>query len=239
MEPERINKYLSTRGLCSRRQADRLIEEGQVFINGIPAQKGQMVTGEEEISIGDTPVSRQKPPLIVYAYHKPRGLVCSEKGQGAPTIYEALKEKIPQRVFSIGRLDKESEGLVLLTNDGDLAREVSMARYAHEKEYEVTVSTPVSEKGIRQLAGGMYLPELNKKTRPCFCQKTGPNSFTIILTQGLNRQIRRMCSLLSWQVITLKRVRIMHISLEGLGPGEFRALSSGEYASFIPKKGKI
>ncbi len=219
----RINKFLSDSGICSRRQADAYIDLGWVRINDTVAKRGMRVSEQDQVYVQDKPVHRRK-RLIVLAFYKPKGLVCSMNGQGAETVAEYLQ--YPVRLHYVGRLDKDSEGLLLLTNDGDLADAVSRARNRHEKEYEVRVNKPVTKEFLRQMAEG--IPILDTVTRPCKVRKLGATKFSIILTQGLNRQIRRMCEYCGYRVKTLKRIRIMNITLEGLQEGEYRELTPEE-----------
>lgn len=219
----RLNKYLSSCGICSRREADRLIEAGRVLVNGHPAGMGMQISDGDLIEVDGqkaSPISQK----IVLAYYKPKGLVCSKKGQGARTVFENLD--YPALLYYVGRLDKDSEGLLLLTNDGDLANAISKARYEHEKEYEVTVNKPISKGFLRKMAGGV--PILDTITRPCEICQTGERTFTIILTQGMNRQIRRMCEACGYYVRKLKRVRVMNIELENLKNGQYRELTPEE-----------
>ena len=203
----RLNKYLSEAGVCSRREADRLIEEGKVFVDGVRAENGRKVTDEMEITVNGKRCSRGQ-KMVLLAFHKPEGVVCTtDRRWNDVTVEDVLQ--YPTRVFSVGRLDKDSEGLLLLTNEGDLVNRIMKAGNYHEKEYQVTVNKPVTEEFIRGMGGGV--PILDTVTRPCKVTKTGKNSFRIILTQGLNRQIRRMCEYFGYKVVTLKRVRIINL----------------------------
>lgn len=219
----RINKFLSEAGVCSRRNADTYIDAGRVWVNGVVAEKGTKVSSKDVVTIDNKRVV-QKDKKVILAFNKPSGLVCSTRGQGAKTVLEFLQYPIP--LFYVGRLDKNSEGLLLLTNDGDLANAISKARNAHEKEYEVIINKPVTDDFLRQMAEG--IPILGTMTRKCKVWKTGKNQFAIILTQGLNRQIRRMCEYCGCRVKKLKRVRIMNIELGNLEPGTYRELEKEE-----------
>lgn len=226
MEKIRINKYLSEIGYCSRRNADELVTAGRVSVNGEIATNGMKVNDEDEISVSGKPVTQKKAdvPVKVLAFNKPKGVVCSTNGQGSVAIDEYLK--LPYRVFYVGRLDKDSEGLLLLTNDGELANEISKARNFHEKEYVVTIDGPVTDSLLDRLRGGIALEE--GVTRPCKAWKTGEKSFHIVLTQGLNRQIRRMCGICNVRVTRLRRIRIMNVKLGDLEQGKIRELSERE-----------
>ena len=220
----RINKYLSEAGICSRRKADEYIEAGWVQVNDRIAEKGTKVSQGDCVYVKGKKVTI-KEEKIVLVFHKPRGLVCSTRGQGAKTVMDYLKYPIP--LYYVGRLDKESEGLLLLTNNGDLANAISKARNGHEKEYEVTVNRPVCEKFLQQMAQGV--PILDTVTKKCKVWQTGERQFSIILTQGLNRQIRRMCEYCGYRVKKLKRVRVMNVTLKNLAPGAYRELEPEEW----------
>ncbi len=219
----RINKFLSEAGVCSRRKADEYIEAGWVRVNDVIAEKGTKVTTGDRVTVKGTEISVQE-QKVVLAFYKPRGLVCSAKGQGATTVFDYLQ--YPGNLYYVGRLDKDSEGLLLLTNDGDLANAISKARYGHEKEYEVVVNRPVNEGFIRKMSRGV--PILDTVTKECQVWQTGQKQFSIILTQGLNRQIRRMCEYCGYRVKRLKRVRVMNIELGDMEPGAYRELNSQE-----------
>ncbi len=226
MDKIRINKYLSEIGYCSRRQCDELVVEGRVVVNGEVAAPGMKVSDEDEILIDGKAigVKVQDVALKVLAFNKPKGVVCSTEGQGAVTVDEYLK--LPYRVFYVGRLDKDSEGLLLLTNDGELANDISKARNNHEKEYVVNIDRPVTDSLLDRLRGGITLEE--GKTRPCKAWKTGEKSFHIVLTQGLNRQIRRMCGVCGVKVVRLRRIRVMNVKLGDLESGKVRELTESE-----------
>lgn len=221
----RINKFLSEAGICSRREADRLIAEGKVLVDGKPAENGQKITIDAKVSVdGKEVVQEEKKVLLLF--HKPRGIVCSTKQQREEmTVTEYLN--YPLRVYPIGRLDKESEGLLLMTNQGDLVNRIMRAGNYHEKEYLVTVDKPIDEVFIKRMRTG--IPILDTVTRPCVVERTGKRSFRIILTQGLNRQIRRMCEYLGYQVTELRRVRIMNLRLDGIERGKYREITGKEW----------
>ncbi len=227
MEQEsiRINKFLSEAGICSRRGADRMVEDGRVTINGTGAQLGDRIQPGQKVCVDGKPVSREDERILL-AYHKPKGIVCTSAKKEKNNIIDYLN--YPKRIYPIGRLDKDSEGLLLLTNDGELANEIMKARNYHEKEYEVTVSRPVTETFLRGMAGGV--PILDTMTRKCQVEQTGKRSFRIVLTQGLNRQIRRMCEYFGYRVTKLVRVRIMNIYLGDLPVGKYRELTEKEWA---------
>lgn len=224
MEKIRLNKYLSAQGICSRREADRYIEEGKVSINGHTASMGEKVDGTEDIYFDGRKVNGNEEKKILLAMNKPAGIVCSSKEKD--NIIDYLN--YPQRVYPVGRLDKESTGLILLTNDGELMNSVLKARNHHEKEYEVRVQSRITADFLRGMSQGVWLEELGQKTRPCKIKKIDAYTFRIILTQGLNRQIRRMCAYFGYRVVTLKRIRIMNIELGDLKEGEWREVKGHE-----------
>lgn len=222
----RLNKYIASCGVCSRRDADKLIEEGKVYINGEVADVGSRVFEKDTVKVGSKVVSPSK-EKVVLAYYKPVGVTCTERDAHAEvTIQDAVRYK--ERVTYAGRLDKDSEGLLLLSNDGDLIQQMMKAENRHEKEYVVRINKPVYEELLKKLSEGIYLKELKQKTRPCTVKKVSKDTFSIVLTQGLNRQIRRMCEACGVKVITLKRVRVVSVVLGGLKPGEYRVLSKEE-----------
>lgn len=224
MEKVRLNKYLSAQGICSRREADKYIEAGKVTINGRMAGMGEKVDGTEEILFDGKAVSGAKEEKVVLAMNKPAGIVCSSKEKD--NIIDYLK--YPRRVYPVGRLDKDSTGLILLTNDGELMNEILKARNYHEKEYEVRVRERITADFIRGMSEGVWLSELGVKTGPCKVKKVDAYTFRIILTQGLNRQIRRMCAYFNFHVVTLKRIRIMNVQLGELKEGEWREIKGRE-----------
>ncbi len=219
----RINKYLSEAGVCSRRKADSYIEAGMVRINDTVAEKGSRVFPGDAVYVKDTRIQLPEQKKVI-AFYKPQGLVCSTRGQGAETVLEYLNASVS--LHYVGRLDKDSEGLLLLTNDGGLANAISKGANRHEKEYEVRVDRPITPEFIRQMGAGV--PILDTVTRKCTVTKTGSKTFRIILTQGLNRQIRRMCEYCGYRVRFLKRIRVMNVTLEGLEPGAYRELTGKE-----------
>ena len=221
----RINKFLSEIGFCSRRAADKLIEQGRVKINGEVPLMGTKITNEDKVSVNGKVVYRPKKKKMVYiAFNKPVGVVCTtDQVRERDNIIDYIN--YPTRIFPIGRLDKPSEGLILLTNDGDIVNKILRARNNHEKEYEVTVHKPVTKGFIEEMSNG--IPILDTITRKCKLKQTGKKTFKIILTQGLNRQIRRMCEYLEYDVIKLKRVRIMNIKLD-IPVGTYRDVTDVE-----------
>ena len=225
-KPVRLNKYLSEAGICSRREADRLIEMGKVFVDGRLATTGQKVIPTQKVTVEGQQAKREK-EMILLAVNKPRGILCSTDDRWGDTTIDAFLN-YPKRVFPIGRPDKDSEGLLLMTNHGDILNKIMRAGNYHEKEYEVEIDRPVTEKFIQKMQQGVWLSQLEVKTRPCKVRKIGEKKFSIILTQGLNRQIRRMCQACGCKVLRLKRVRIMNISLGNLKTGEYREVSDRE-----------
>lgn len=222
-EPVRLNKYLSEAGVCSRREADRLIESGRVTVDGQRAQTGMRITPGQVVKVGRKTVSKQD-EMIVLAVNKPRGIVCTEESRERNSIVRFLN--YPVRVTYIGRLDKDSRGLLLMTNNGDIINKMMRAANYHEKEYKVTVDKEITPEFISRMASGV--PILDTVTRPCRVEKIGKYTFSIILTQGLNRQIRRMCEALGYQVIDLVRVRVMNIRLGSLKEGQYRKVTDEE-----------
>ncbi len=227
----RLNKYMSDAGFCSRREADRLIEAGRVKVDGRKAVPGQMVQPGESVTADGKTLKREE-DLILLAFNKPAGVVCStRKHPDETTVYEILN--YPKRIFSVGRLDKDSEGLLLMTNYGEILNKIMRSENHHEKEYLVTVNKEVTAQFLRKMERGVRLEDLGVKTQPCQVYQDGKNRFRIVLRQGLNRQIRRMCEALGYQVVTLVRVRIMNIELGSLRPGEYRRVSPKEYARLM------
>ena len=221
----RLNKYISEAGLCSRREADRLIEAGRVQVDGKTAVSGQKVSDNQEILVDGKSISKEE-EMVLLAVNKPRGVVCTtDKRWGDQTVEELIH--YPKRVFYMGRLDKDSEGLLLMTNNGEILNKMMRAGNYHEKEYLVRVNRPVTEAFLSGMAKG-GIPVQEQQTRPCKVEKTGERTFRIILTQGLNRQIRRMCEYFGYQVVKLKRIRIMNIMLGDLPTGSYREISREE-----------
>ena len=222
-ESVRLNKYLSEAGVCSRREADRLIESGKVTVDGVTAQMGMRVTAGQIVKVGKKTVSKQD-EMIVLAVNKPKGIVCTEDQRERDSIVRFLN--YPVRVTYAGRLDKDSRGLLLMTNNGDIINQMMRAANRHEKEYKVTVDKEITEQFIKKMSEGV--PILDTVTRPCTVKKIGKYTFSIILTQGLNRQIRRMCAAFGYEVKDLVRIRIMNISLGSLKEGAYRKLTDEE-----------
>lgn len=225
----RLNKYLSEAGVCSRREADRLIESGVVTVDGKNAVPGMKVEDGQEVCVGKKRI-KSKTKKAVLAVYKPAGIVCTEDKREKKNIIRFLN--YPLRVTYAGRLDKDSEGLLIMTNDGDLINGMMRARFSHEKEYKVTVNKEITPEFIEKMSRGVHIRDREKNldavTRPCKVRKNGKYTFSIILTQGLNRQIRRMCEALGYKVTTLKRIRIMNVELGNLKPGEVRGLTEQE-----------
>jgi len=225
----RLNKYLSEAGYCSRREADRLIDAGRVTVNDSIPEMGTKVSATDIIKVDGEIVGKRQNEFVYLAFNKPVGIVCT-------TDTRVEKDNIidyinyPKRIFPIGRLDKPSEGLILLTDDGDIVNKILRASNNHEKEYVVTVDRPISQTFIERMSGGIYLEELKQRTKKCKVKKIDRFTFSIILTQGLNRQIRRMCSYLGYEVQTLKRIRIMNIELD-IPIGEYRELTADEFTT--------
>ena len=224
MEKIRINKYLSEVGFCSRREADRLLEEGRITINGRVPELGTKVSDEDEIFVDGKTIKKVEEEFVYIAFNKPVGIVCTtDTKREKNNIVDYINH--PKRIFPIGRLDKPSEGLILLTSDGDIVNKILRARNNHEKEYYVRVNKPITEKFLEQMRNGV--PILDTVTKKCEVEKIDTMNFRIVLTQGLNRQIRRMCEYLGYEVKKLKRIRIMNIKLD-LPVGKWRNLSAEE-----------
>lgn len=222
----RINKYLAECGVCSRREADRLIEQGLVTVNGMLATTGSKVCEEDVVEV-DHKVIKKQQKKVVLCYYKPVGVTCTENDRHASlTITKALDYS--QRLTYAGRLDKNSEGLMIMTNDGELIQRMMKGSNYHEKEYVVTVHKEISEDFLQKMRQGVYLEELKQTTRECSVEKIGKYTFKIILTQGLNRQIRRMCDCFGYKVVKLKRIRVMNILLGNIHSGEYREISGTE-----------
>ena len=227
----RINKYLSSAGYCSRREADRLLEQGRVTIDGIPAQMGSKVTDGQTVFVDGKSIIEEDEKILL-AFYKPTGIVCTTTAnQGDNNIVDYIG--YPKRIYPVGRLDKDSEGLLLLTNNGDIVNKMMRSGNMHEKEYIVTVNRPVTESFIHGLANGVPLAELNTMTRKCHVKQIGKKQFKIILTQGLNRQIRRMCEYFGYRVEKLVRTRIMNIELGDLPVGTYRDVTTEEYRQLL------
>lgn len=227
----RINKFLGSAGYCSRREADRLVGEGRVFIDGNMADMGSRVMPGQKVYVDGKAVVPEEENILI-AVNKPRGIVCTTTDkQGANNIVDFLG--CDKRIYPVGRLDKDSEGLLLMTNDGELMNNILTGKNEHEKEYIVEVDKNLSDDFERRMSEPMYLKELDKTTRPCRVIKTGKKTFRIILKQGLNRQIRRMCTNLGYKVVKLKRIRIMNIELNDLPAGATRKIEGSEYEKLM------
>ena len=222
----RINKFLSEAGVCSRREADRQVEAGNVTIDGRIAQIGDRVQSGQKVFYQGKEV-RKEEEMILLAFHKPVGIVCTAEKREKNNVIDYVH--YPKRIYPIGRLDKDSEGLLLLTNNGDIVNKMMRSGNRHEKEYIVTVNRPLTDSFIHGLANGVPLVELGVTTRPCTVEQIGKKQFRIILTQGYNRQIRRMCEYFGYRVQKLVRVRIMNIKLGDLKPGTYREVTEAEY----------
>tara|TARA_R110000868_G_scaffold88088_4_gene245785 strand:+ start:25223 stop:25966 length:744 start_codon:yes stop_codon:yes gene_type:complete len=222
---KRINKYLSEVGYCSRREADKLIEAGRVTINGVVPEKGTKISKQDVVAVDGKTIVDSKENFVYLAFNKPVGIVCTtDTSVEKDNIIDFIN--YPKRIFPIGRLDKLSEGLILLTDDGDIVNKILRASNNHEKEYIVKVDKPISQTFIERISGGV--PVLDRITKTCKVQKLNTYEFKIILTQGLNRQIRRMCEYLNYEVETLKRIRIMNIKLD-MPVGDYRELTDNEF----------
>ena len=233
MEEIRLNKFLSEAGVCSRREADRMIEEGRITVDGRKAETGMRVRPDQEIKVGKKIISIEREEEVLLAVYKPVGVVCTTDRREKRNIVDFVG--YPVRIYPIGRLDKDSEGLILMTNIGSLVNKMMRAANYHEKEYLVTVHKPVTDAFLERMAKGVRIRKeekgevlLDAMTRPCQVEKLGKCSFRIILTQGLNRQIRRMCEALGYQVTHLKRVRVLNIELKGMRPGTWRKVTDKE-----------
>lgn len=223
MEQVRLNKYLAHCGICSRRDADKLIEKGRVLVNGQLPAPGMLVSEEDEILVSGKKVQEKK-ETVVLAFYKPIGVTCTEKDPHAEKIISDLV-KYPFRLTYAGRLDKDSEGLLLLTNDGDLIQAMMKGANRHEKEYLVKVDKEITAEFLEKMCRGIYLKDLDTTTRECSAKKTGKFTFKLVLTQGVNRQIKRMCEACGYKVRSLKRLRVMHVTLRDLKPGGYYELS--------------
>lgn len=219
----RLNKYLSDAGVCSRREADRLVEEGKILVDGVQATLGMQVTAEQEILVNGKKVEREEKKILL-VFHKPRGVECTTSPKVKNNVISYIG--YPIRVYYVGRLDKDSEGLLLLTNEGELVNKIMRAGNCHEKEYVVTVDKSITREFIQKMKNGV--PVLGTVTRKCQVFQTGKRTFQIILTQGMNRQIRRMCEYLGYRVKRLKRVRVMNICLGDLPVGKYREATAEE-----------
>lgn len=219
----RLNKYISESGFCSRREADKLIESGLVTIDGKKAEMGTKVSKGQVVKVNGKLISKEE-DLVYIALNKPVGITCTTEHKVKGNIVDFVKHK--KRIFPIGRLDKDSQGLIFMTNDGDIVNKILRAGNNHEKEYIVTVNKTINEEFVRRMSSGIKI--LGQVTKKCYVKKEGNNTFRIILTQGLNRQIRRMCEALGYEVIKLKRIRIMNVDLGDLKIGQWRDLTYNE-----------
>lgn len=226
MERMRLNKYLAHCGVCSRRDADKLIERGAVEVNGQRAQAGMQVDETDVISVWGEPVEGRS-RRVVLAFYKPLGVTCTERDEHAERIVDDFLD-YPIRVTYAGRLDKDSEGLLLLSNDGDLIQAMMKGANRHEKEYLVRVNHEITLEFLEKMSGGVYLKELDVTTRKCRVEQVDKFVFRMVLTQGLNRQIKRMCIACGYRVRALKRVRVMHVTLGNLRPGQYRELEDAD-----------
>ena len=226
----RINKFLSEAGVCSRREADRRIENGEVTIGERVATTGDRVMPGDVVYVNGRPVQKED-EMVLLVLNKPAGIVCTAEKREKNNVIDFVK--YPKRIYPIGRLDKDSEGLLLMTNNGELVNKIMRAGNMHEKEYIVTVNKPVTDSFVRGLSGGVPLVELNTTTRKCKVEKIGNRKIRIILTQGLNRQIRRMCEYFGYRVEKLERVRIMNITLGDLKSGQYREVTPEEYKKLL------
>lgn len=219
----RLNKYLSEAGICSRREADAWIAAGKVTVDGKVATTGMKVTEEQVVKVGKRQIGGKR-DMVLLAVNKPVGIVCTEEKKEKKNIIRFLN--YPERITYIGRLDKDSEGLLLMTNNGDIINKMMRSGNQHEKEYIVKVDKPITEQFVKNMSSGVHI--LDTITRPCKVEAMGKYTFRIILTQGLNRQIRRMSEALGYRVVQLKRIRVMNIHLGNLKPGEYRQVSTKE-----------
>jgi 23S rRNA pseudouridine2604 synthase len=224
----RLNKYISETGACSRREADKWIEAGRVSLNGQPATLGTQVADGDEVRVDGNLIGVKKKQVYI-ALNKPVGIICTTEVHIEDNIIDHVD--FPERIFPVGRLDRDSEGLILLTNNGDIVNEILRSENNHEKEYVVTVDRPITDLSLRMLAAGVKI--MGELTKPSKVTRVNAQSFRIILTQGLNRQIRRMCSALGYKAQRLQRVRIMNIHLGNLRPGQWRHLTPAERAGLM------
>lgn len=231
----RINKYLADAGVASRRQADKLVESGMVTINGVTAKNADRVSPGDKVCVKGKQVCVEEEKHVV-AFYKPEGVTCTKKDKFAKVTIDDVF-RYPLRLNYAGRLDRDSKGLLIMTNDGELIDHMMRARNHHEKEYVVKVNNRITDDFIKKMSEGVYLEELEVKTRPCSVVKSGEYTFRIVLTQGLNRQIRRMCATCGYKVETLMRVRVMNIKVGSLKPGEFRRIEGEELQMLYQQAG--
>lgn len=231
----RLNKFISETGICSRREADAWITAGRVRINGARAALGTQVGEGDEVRVDSRVVgAAQKKQRVYLALNKPAGITCTTERHIAGNIVDFVGHA--ERIFPVGRLDKDSDGLILLTSNGDIVNEILRSENNHEKEYLVTVDRPLTPEFLDGMAHGVRLPELNATTKPCSVSRVSGNTFRIVLTQGLNRQIRRMCEMFGYTVRRLQRVRIVNIRLGALKPGQWRDLTTDELRGLLPQR---
>ena len=237
METEgiRLNKFLSEAGVCSRRESDRQIDAGNVLVNGKVATMGLRVTERDVVEFQGKEIFTKPKPVLLLC-NKPEGIVCTAEKREKNNIVDYIH--YPVRLYPVGRLDKNSRGLLLMTNQGELVNRIMRARNYHEKEYIVRVDKPITRTFITDMAKGVFLPELDVKTRPCQVEKLSKYTFRIVLTQGLNRQIRRMCQVFDYHVRDLQRTRIMNLTLEGIKEGEYREIRKEEYEELLSLLGE-
>lgn len=230
----RLNKYISETGVCSRREADAWIEAGRVTINGQVATLGTKVQEGDRVCVDGREVGQPKHHIYI-AFNKPAGITCTTERYVEGNIVDYIRHR--ERIFPIGRLDKDSEGLILLTNNGDIVNDILRQENEHEKEYVVTVDHPVTPLFLSGMASGVRI--LGTVTKPCKVKRVGPATFKIILTQGLNRQIRRMCSFFGYKVVRLQRIRIINITLDALKVGQWRNLTQAELRGLLPNRADL
>jgi 23S rRNA pseudouridine2604 synthase len=230
----RLNKFISETGMCSRRVADAWIEQRRVKVNGKVAELGTQVNEDDEVHVNGRIIGARKKQHVYIALNKPPGITCTTERHIPGNIIDFIKHK--ERIFPIGRLDKESEGLILLTSNGNIVNEILRSENNHEKEYIVSVDKPVTDEFLAKMERGVKLPELNVVTKRCKVRRVNPKTFRIILTQGLNRQIRRMCEIFGYKVLRLQRVRIINVKLNGLKSGKWRDLKPGELKGLLPER---
>lgn len=226
MDKMRLNKFLASAGVCSRREADKLIEEGVVTVNGLPGMTGQSVSDEDIVLVKGERIPGAKEPVVL-AYHKPAGVTCSERDAHAEKLITDMID-YPVRLTYAGRLDKDSTGLILMTNDGDLIEAMMKGSHRHEKEYIVTVKHEITTEFLAKMEAGVYLKDLHIKTRKCKVEKLSRDSFSIILTQGVNKQIKRMCKACGNAASSIRRIRVMNIRLGDLAENEWREITGEE-----------
>lgn len=232
-QPIRINKFFTEQGICSRREADRLVESGTVTINGQVAKLGDRVGPADVIARDGQEIPWGKPPLYI-KYHKPVGVTTTSEAHVERNIIAEIGH--PERIFPIGRLDKDSSGLILLTNDGNIVNEILRTEFGHEREYLVEVDRPFDQSFLDRMSQGVII--LGSRTKPCRMSRAGPSRFSIVLTEGRNRQIRRMCRALGYRVTNLHRIRIMHITVQGLGVGAWKELTKQEREQLLDAVGR-